>query len=475
MVSLVLVALILLSTFNFAEDSKRGSLLIVGGALREDNAQVYEKFAQLAGGITDAKVAIVPAASGSPDKYSQMFKKDMLTLGMTEEQIVILPLAVKDDKKTEEVDESLWSTNGTNNDVVKMLDGVTAVWFVGGDQMRITEVLLNSDGSNTPVLDAIWDVYDAGGVIGGSSAGAAIMSDLMIAGGDSLGALTLGEVSDFDTSTLDYQNQGGLVTSKGLGFFDKGIIDQHFDRKARLGRLVVVAYDNKDTSNFAYGVEENTGLVYDRATGRIEVVGTGGVVVVDVTKAKKINSAYQGVEVSYLENVDAYDTTSNKFEMDADKYTTVGYEYMYTLSPTHTGSLSPNQTFKTMIAFDLVDNEAQTEVKTYLYDTNGQGFAFRFYLSENTEGYWGQSGAADLYSFERVGMDIEPISVTISYKNEEVIKEVDDEVVKKHVVKSGDVLWKIAKEYKMTLAELIELNQLINPNIIKIGTVLKIK
>ena len=79
MVSLVLVTLILFASFTFAEESKKGSLLIVGGALREDNAQVYEKFAELAGGITDAKVAIVPAASGSPYKYSQMFKNDMIS------------------------------------------------------------------------------------------------------------------------------------------------------------------------------------------------------------------------------------------------------------------------------------------------------------------------------------------------------------------------------------------------------------
>ncbi|MCK8059823.1 MULTISPECIES: cyanophycinase [unclassified Fusibacter] len=471
-VSIVLIVLMVMATFASAAEAKKGSLLIVGGALRQDNDAVYEKFVELAGGVDMAKVAIVPAASGSPYKYSQMFKEDMLAHGLKEEQIVILPLAVKDDKKSKDIDESLWAENGNSTEVAGMLDGVTAVWFVGGDQMRITEVLLNVDGSPTSVLEAIWKVYDAGGVIGGTSAGAAIMSDLMIAGGDSLGALTLGEVSDFDDSTLDYQNQGGLVTSKGLGFFDKGIVDQHFDRKGRLGRLVVVAYENKAISTMAYGVEENTGLVYDRATGRIEVVGTGGVVVVDVTDAQMKGSSYTGIEVSYLENVDAYDTVNDQFDMDADKYTTIGYEYMYTENPTHTGSVSANQSFKNMIAFDLVDNEAASKIKTYLYDVGGNGFAFEFYLKDNTEGYWGQSGAVDLYSFERVGMDIRPISVLITYEDETNMVQA---AVKTYVVKEGDRLWKIAKDFNMDLQELIELNELVNPNLIRVGDELQVK
>ncbi len=146
--------------------------------------------------------------------------------------MIVLPLAVKNDKRSKDVDESEWASNGNDLEVAKSVNGLTGIWFVGGDQTYITDVLLNDDQSATLVLENLWAAYYGGAVIGGTSAGAAIMSDVMIAGGDSLGALTNGYVTDYDDSSLDYQNQGGLIVEKGLGFFKYGIIDQHFDRKS---------------------------------------------------------------------------------------------------------------------------------------------------------------------------------------------------------------------------------------------------
>jgi cyanophycinase len=398
----------------------------------------------------------------------------MLARGLTEDQIVHLPLAVKDDSRSEDVDESTWAGNGADPEVAAMLEGVTGVWFVGGDQMRITDVLLADDGSRTVVLDAIWDVYDKGGVIGGTSAGAAIMSDVMIAGGDSLGALALGEITSFDDSTLDYQNQGGLVTTEGLGFFEHGVIDQHFDRKGRLGRLIVVTDTHREETPKGYGVEENTALVYLDATKTLEVVGENGVVIVDMTSAtKRDDGGFDHVEISYLEPGDSMNAESGAITMDPDKYTTVGYEYMYTESPTHTGAISANQTLKDMIAYDLVDNEAADEVTTYLVDASGDGYAFRFYLTEESEGYWGQSGAADLYSFEKIGLDISPIQMTITVPGAGVEPVV--EMPATYTVVAGDVLWRIAQAHETTTKALIELNDLTNPDSLSIGQVLQVK
>lgn len=415
--SILLILVLTLGSINFAgmDPSIKGSLVIVGGALRSDNDAVYEKFIELAGGADSARIGIVPAASGSPHKYAQMFYKDMLARGVKDENIVILPLAVKNDKRTEYIDESTWAANGNNAEVAASVKRLTGVWFVGGDQTRITNVLLNADKSPTLVLNEIWDVYRAGAVIGGTSAGAAIMSDVMIAGGDSLGALKHGFVKEYDDSSLDYQNQGGLIVDKGLGFFKYGIIDQHFDRKARLGRLAVVTQATQRVYPLSFGVEENTAMVFDNQTMEVSVAGTGGIFVVDANAAEKAPgiSEYKNIKVSYIEGEDTFDLNTKTFNMAEGKYTTVGYEYLATENPDTTGSLSANQKLNQFISYGLVDNELRSEIKTHLYGQDGSGFAFTFSNAEDTEGYWGQSGAADIYSFKNVRMDIEPVQVEI--------------------------------------------------------------
>lgn len=460
LVTALIGVILTIGMMSWAEDaSAKGSLVIVGGALRADTDSIYDAFIKRAGGVENAKIGIVPAASGNPDKYAKLFIDDMVSRGLDASQVVILPLAVKDDSKTKDFDESTWINNGNNLEVIKMVEPLTGVWFVGGDQLRITEVLMKPDGSNTPVLDAIWTVYQNGGVIGGSSAGAAIMSELMIAGGDSLSALRHGYTEDYDTASMDYQNEGGLVVTKGLGFFKQGIVDQHFDRKARLGRLVVTAYDNKSKWSYAYGVEENTAMIYDAALNEVSVAGTGGLVILDVSKATK-DTGYAGIKVTYLEGLDRYNLTTNVAIMDPDKVTTIGYEYMYTEETLWGGPVSPNQRFRDFIAFELVDNEAKSEISTYLLDEDKTGYEFTFTKAEDTEGYWGQSGAADLYSFENVGLSIHPFGLKVEAAH------------KTYTVLQGDMLWKIALKFNIKIDELVKLNQIKNPNMIKVGQVL---
>ncbi len=400
---------------TYASEDIKGSLVIVGGALRADNDDVFDRFIELAGGTDKAKIGIVPAASGSPHKYAQMFAKSMLSRGIPADRIAVLPLAVVDDKRSEDVDESTWADNGNDSELVQMISDLTGIWFVGGDQTRITQVLLNDDKSQTLALDEIWKVYKEGAVIGGTSAGAAIMSDVMIAGGDSLGALKYGFTNDYDESSLDYQNQGGMIVDKGLGFFKYGVIDQHFDRKARLGRLAMVTQSVRQMYPISFGVEENTAMIFDNLSQEVSVAGPGGVFVVDTRQTIKDPglSDYENIKVSYIEGADSYDMASDTFNMDEDKYTTIGYEYYATDYPDTTGSLSANQKLNDFISYGLVDNELRSEVVTYLFGEDGQGFAFKFIKAEDTEGYWGQNGAADQYSFKNVRMDIEPVSVEV--------------------------------------------------------------
>lgn len=424
---LLIVMMVLSMTGNvFAEplvkSGIKGSLVIVGGAMERTSEGIYNKFIELAGGKEKAKIAIIPAASGSPSKYANEFKKDLMKYGVAESDIEIIPIAVKDEKKTTDVDESTWAGNGSKPEVAAQIKKCTGVWFVGGDQTRITQTLLKADGSNTIALNAIWDVYNKGGVIGGTSAGAAIMSDVMIAGGNSLGALVNGFTSEY--SSMNDQEQGPVYLQKGLGFFKYGIVDQHFDRKARLGRLIVTAFEKGNKNELAYGVDENTAMIVNNETKIIEVVGAGGVTLVDVSKAakdpKSKRTSMKDIVISYIEQGDTFNMATKEFKFNPDKVDTAGYEYYEVKGPIlNTGVLSANGYWKQFVAYDLVDNAAVKEVKSYLFDDNGLGFELTFRKTEESNGYWAylNGGTKDYYSVLKVTLDIEPIQVDIKHNN----------------------------------------------------------
>ncbi|NPV44292.1 MAG: cyanophycinase [Firmicutes bacterium] len=457
-----------------AANEIKGSLVIVGGALESTNEAVYNKFIELAGGKEKARIAIIPAASSSPSKYANAFKEDLMNYGVSELNIEIIPIAVKDDKKTKDVDESSWAANGSNPEVAEKIRGCTGIWFVGGDQTRITKTLLNEDGSNTIALDAIWEVYKNGGVVGGTSAGAAIMSEIMIAGGNSLGALSKGFTDEYND--MNDQEQGPVYLQKGLGLFPYGIVDQHFDRKARLGRLIVTAYEKGDRDQFAYGVDENTAMIVNNQTETIEVVGSGGVTIVDVSKATKDTASertlMKNIVISYIEQGDTFHIGTKEFKINPKKLETAGYEYYNVKGPIlNTGVLSPNSYWKQFIAFDLVDNVAVEEVKSYLFDDKGKGFELIFRKTEESNGYWAylNGGTKDYYSVLKVVLDIIPIQVHIKYDEKQIQVTTQVRQQREYVVKAGDVLWKIAQKFNIDLQKLIEANGLKNPNKIMAG------
>ena len=145
----------------------------------------------------------------------------------------------------------------------------------GGDTMPVSRSALAPQGVESQVLDAIRRVHAAGGMVAGSSAGAAIMSGIMIEGGTSLEAATYGVVTDPDMP--------GLLLRHGLGFFPWGIVDQHFIKRGRLGRLIVAMTESGTRRGF--GIDENTALFVDGGIGR--VIGEFGAFVLDLKGAKR--------------------------------------------------------------------------------------------------------------------------------------------------------------------------------------------
>lgn len=367
----------------------KGSLVLVGGALAGSNAEVFQRFIALAGGDLQARVAVIPAASGQPVKYFKQFQADMMRYGLDEDQMTLFPIAVTDDKSTKDVDESLWRIGATDEKLAEQLSQFTAVWFLGGDQLNITATLA-PDGKQSVLLEAIWKLYQRGGVVGGTSAGAAMMSEVMIAAGDSWGALTQGTTDSYNG--MQDQEHGPLMLAAGLGFFPHAIIDQHFDRKARFGRLIVATELNKATFPLGFGIDENTALVYSASNRSAEVIGAGAVTAIDVSKAQRIHNPHgyhiENVRISVMQGGDHYNFDTEQFVANPLKSATVGHEYLNLAKPVVSGVFSRNSRLKDMLTFDLVDNKGTKEVVSYLHQGDGVGFTLQFSQDEYTTGYW---------------------------------------------------------------------------------------
>ena len=388
-----------------------GSLVMVGGSLGASTREVYGSFISLAGGKENARIGIVPAASGSLTSSTE-FSKTLTAYGVPTERIGVLPISDHDFSGTA-FDESTWKTNAKDPRIADAVRGLTGIWFVGGDQARITAALRSPDGTNTPVLDAIWDVYQRGAVIGGTSAGAAIMSETMLTGGDSLAGLR-GQFAPDGTSAAPAQRAGEVepvTTARGLGFFRFGTVDQHFDERARLGRLVGVAMngDGKDVHGLSYGIDEDTALIVNNRERTATIAGRGGVTVVDTRDARRTGRSISNVSTSFLSPGDSIDLTSRSFAIAAGKDATKGYEYNEFAPLPAAGMLTPYGRLKPYLAYSLVDNTTTASVKSYLYDSRGDGFTLTFSKAEETNGYYRSTdGSKDDYSIAHVRMDVSP-------------------------------------------------------------------
>lgn len=278
---------IALSTIGGVQPSQAepGRLVIGGGAVSPDNAEVWQA---LIAGLPDPEhdtIAVIAAASGEPVASFESFRDTMAAYGVDRSRIVLIRAAVIDDDTTAE-DESLWASGGTDPVNLATIQAASGIWFTGGDQARTAQVLFDDKGAPSPLLLAVRQRLDQGAVVGGSSAGAAIQPEVMIVRGDGLMAL-LDPVPA--APGPDDMETGALILAPGAGFFRFGLIDQHFDRQARLGRLVRATL-RSEAHRFGYGIDENTALVVDIAQSQARVVGEGGVTVIDDVDAEQTDS-----------------------------------------------------------------------------------------------------------------------------------------------------------------------------------------
>ncbi len=257
-----------------------GRLVIVGGSLADDNSDVYDAILSARRG--PGPLCVLPTASGSPatSMAASVSRFDAHGGAGTAKGIDL----------TVEAAHAAFSDS-----VAGELRSCSGFFFTGGDQSRVVEVF-RPGGADTPTYLALMDRYRRGAVVAGSSAGAAIMSEVMIAGGSSASALAGG---------VRREREGeGVWLRQGLGFLRDVVVDQHFLARGRVGRLVVVVLEGGGGA-LGLGVDENTALVVEGDSAW--VVGRSGVLMVDARKATRGHGerTASGVRVSLLGRGDA--------------------------------------------------------------------------------------------------------------------------------------------------------------------------
>ncbi len=418
LISLLIAFFLVLSANLEGQPNSQGNLVIVGGGLEANNKSIFNQLIALAGGEDKAVFAVIPSAGGAPVQSYVYFRSELISYGVKPENIHLIPVAMVDDDSTKDVNESDWKTNGNDLRLANQIRKCTAIWFTGGDQMRTMKTLLKPDGGKTPVLEAVWDVYRSGGVVGGTSAGAAIMSEAMIGGGNSIGALTHGVVSDYQGD--DFPEADGVMMTNGLGFFPLGIVDQHFNKRARIGRLVVALMSVKPKVNLGFGVDENTALIYLGSQKQVKVAGAAGVTMVNVAHSRisyvQKLPAIENLSVNFLDEGDTYDVTTGVITPAPDKKPTRGKEYYKMQNPGQAGILSGHvNSFTDLITVNLIDNKGADTIRNISFYNHNAGFLVTLSKKPTSAGFYiDRPIEGERYTVIDIGMDITPVKMSIT-------------------------------------------------------------
>ena len=257
-----------------------GHLFIVGGGDRDE--PLMRRFVELAAASGTGRIVVFTMASGVPLEVGPETVAEFTALGAADAVFHQLTR-----------DEALDPAS------VALLDGAGGIWFSGGDQSRLTAALLD-----TPLHARLDELYRSGAVIGGTSAGAAVMSGIMITGDEKRQA---GEGREW--STIEAEN---VVTARGFGFLPGAIVDQHFVARRRHNRLLSLVLENP--ALIGLGIEESTAVLVS-PDGRFEVLGANQVLVYDARRASMTRTASGrlgacGMTLHILVPGDVYDPVS---------------------------------------------------------------------------------------------------------------------------------------------------------------------
>jgi cyanophycinase len=215
-----------------------GPLIIIGG--HEDKEDRLEILRAIANEVAGGKLVIATVASHQPEGYFETYQEAFAKLG--QHNLVELYVNERAESHQEET-------------LAPLIDAA-GVFFSGGDQLRISSQI-----GDTPIERMVRDIHCRGGLIAGTSAGAAAMSEIMLVKG----------------SSAETHRIGDLHMAPGLGLVRDAIIDQHFAERGRMGRLMGAVAQNPRVVGI--GIDENTAIVVRGSS--FTVIGEGAVYIVD--------------------------------------------------------------------------------------------------------------------------------------------------------------------------------------------------
>jgi cyanophycinase len=190
------------------------------------------------------------------------------------------------------------------------LEGVNGIFFSGGDQARLAAALVG-----TQFLEKIKEIYRRGGVISGTSAGAAVMSKLMITGNELKYPPDPESKNSEETYPFRTIEEKNIELKEGFGFIETAIIDQHFIRRKRHNRLISLVLEHPDL--IGIGIDESTAIIV-KPDQTFEVLGENTVLVYDPTDAKNVsldrngNLSASNIQMSILRSGQQFNLKTNK-------------------------------------------------------------------------------------------------------------------------------------------------------------------
>lgn len=233
-------------------------LLAIGGGMElSHGSPLVKKFIELSG--DNSVITILPTASEIGVEVGEMYKNFFSEYSDDVEYFII--------EKRIDTD---------NDELIDRLSKSTAIFFTGGNQLRITSLL-----GGSRVMDEVRKAMDRNIIIAGTSAGASAMSDPMISWGEA-----------------DRITKGQLHLAPGMGLIKhKMVIDSHFIKRGRMSRLLHVVSQHPGT--LGIGIAEDTGCLFECGKDYFEVIGSRNVIVVNGRGIKHTNIADIGEGLPY--------------------------------------------------------------------------------------------------------------------------------------------------------------------------------
>jgi cyanophycinase len=262
------------------ERRRKGCLIIIGGHEDRDPRGERAILREVAKHVNGGKLVLATVASHQPEGYFEEYEKAFADLGLGD----LVELYVQE------------RSEAGDREKLSVLDDAAGIFFSGGDQLRITSQI-----GDTGIEAKVRSLYERGGVVAGTSAGASVMSETMLVKGTS----------------KETHRIGDLHMSPGMGLVRDVIIDQHFAERGRFGRLIGAVAHNPRV--LGLGIDEDTAAMVEGDVFR--VIGSGAVYVVDGTDVSYCNVAearsecalsMHDVRVHVLSDGDSFDLKARR-------------------------------------------------------------------------------------------------------------------------------------------------------------------